>query len=366
MPKIPFRPNSGNPPKKAAKKAPKTAPKSQPNDSHSGDAWSNQPEIVRRFMEQHDGYVQLASEVNYTLTKLLQKADIKVAAVTCRAKSLESFLEKIDRKTYRDPFEEITDFAGARVVCFYADDLPKIESLIRQEFNVAEKDDKSKNADVDRFGYSATHFLVTLGKHATGARYYDLKEKTCEIQVRTVLQDAWAIFSHYLMYKHESDMPLQLKRKIHALAGALETADAAFQAIRDERDAYKKGVEKSTKANELSDVETNLDSVSAYLDKKFPELQPESGPSMFATQFSYIPLATYPTLQQIDDLLERTEAARKWLSQKLKPAGIWRAGSELLRALYLVHPDIRNKLPRRDATIDDALVKARTMIKAIN
>jgi ppGpp synthetase/RelA/SpoT-type nucleotidyltranferase len=80
------------------------------------------------------------------------------------------------------------------VVCFYPDDLPKIEALIRKEFEISEKEDKVQVKEVDRFGYSATHFIVRLSKRAAGARYDDLKDKICEIQVRTVLQDAWGDF----------------------------------------------------------------------------------------------------------------------------------------------------------------------------
>jgi len=81
--------------------------------------WEEDPETIRRFLEQAPEYEQLASEVSYILKKGIAKAGIVVSAVTFRAKTLNSFLEKISRNKYRGPFSEITDFAGVRAVCLY-------------------------------------------------------------------------------------------------------------------------------------------------------------------------------------------------------------------------------------------------------
>lgn len=88
---------------------------------------------------------------------------------------MDSFLEKTQRKTYNDPITEITDFAGVRVVCLYTDDLPKVEKVINEHFEIIEKTDKLTNKKTDEFGYGAIHFVVKLGKTSSGARYDDLK-----------------------------------------------------------------------------------------------------------------------------------------------------------------------------------------------
>ena len=104
-----------------------------------GDPWRDQPETIRRFLEQRAAYERLCDEVEYTLRNKLDAQGIQYAAVTQRAKSLESFLKKIKRKSYEAPFDQIADFAAARVVCLYQDDLPQIEAIIREEFTVHEK-----------------------------------------------------------------------------------------------------------------------------------------------------------------------------------------------------------------------------------
>ena len=312
----------------------------------SEDPWLTNPATVRRFIEQRPHYEQLCTEVAYTLTKLLKDANIRVALITSRAKTLESFLEKIERKAYIDPFNDITDFAGARVVCFYPDDLPKIERLIQESFEVVEKVDKMAAEDIDRFGYSATHFLIKLGQKTVGARYDDLKDKVCEIQVRTVLQDAWALFSHHLMYKHESDIPDTLKREIHALAGTLELADMAFQGIRDKRNSYINAVGESATKNALSEVKTDLDSLREYLAHKYAGRPVESYAGELSSAFSELPHAQYATLQQIDELLSRTEKALRWYYKQMgfvTPDNIRSAAWELGHAIAIAHPTVREK-----------------------
>jgi ppGpp synthetase/RelA/SpoT-type nucleotidyltranferase len=74
-------------------------------------------------------------------------------------------------------------------------------------------------------------------------RYDDLKKLVCEIQVRTVLQDAWAIIDHHLSYKQESDVPKILRRKLNSLAGLVETAHDQF----DQCGMNEKIIEKESK-----------------------------------------------------------------------------------------------------------------------
>ncbi len=112
---------------------------------------------------------------------------------------------------------------------------------------------------------------MTLGSTSSGARYDDLKLLQCEIQVRTVMQDAWSVLSHHLIYKREDETPDILKRRINALAGALDAADFAFQAIRDKRDEYIASVATSAEKESLASVALDLDSLTEYLKQKFPD-----------------------------------------------------------------------------------------------
>src|ERR1051325_381880 len=104
-------------------------PQNIPNDSV--EIWKRNPETICAFIEQRPNYEQLCTEIAYILSKRLNNSKIDISAVTWRAKTLKSFLEKIERKKYDDPFKAITDFAGVRVVCLYLTDIPVIEGIIR-------------------------------------------------------------------------------------------------------------------------------------------------------------------------------------------------------------------------------------------
>ncbi len=54
-----------------------------------------------------------------------------------------------------------------------------------------------------------------------------------EIQVRTVLQHAWAEIEHDIQYKSASVIPAEIRRRFMSLAGMLEIADRESQAIQD-------------------------------------------------------------------------------------------------------------------------------------
>ena len=56
----------------------------------------------------------------------------------------------------------------------------------------------------------------------------------CEIQIRTILQDAWAEVEHELIYKTEfSPFDMPLRRKLASINASLSLADTIFQEIRD-------------------------------------------------------------------------------------------------------------------------------------
>lgn len=272
--------------------------------------WKENTDAIKRFIERQSDYEKLCAEVAYILNRELNKSDIEFSNITYRAKTLNSFLEKIQRKSYRNPLSEITDFAGVRVVCLYVDDLPKLERIIGEQFEIIEKIDKLTARKTDQFGYGAIHFVVCLGKNASGARYDDLKNLVCEIQTRTVLQDAWAIIDHHLVYKNESNIPTVLRSRLNLLADNFESADEKFSDLRAEREEYLKEVaESEINSEQFLENELNLDSFVRYANWKFPELP--AGTEVLDVPFYLKPLAdmNLRNLGDLDEIVNRGEKA---------------------------------------------------------
>jgi putative GTP pyrophosphokinase len=300
--------------------------------------WLKKPEIIKQFIDQRSDYEKLCAEVAYILTRHLNNAQIEFSTITHRAKTLNSFLEKIQRKSYQDPIAEMTDFAGVRVVCLYIDDLRRVEKVIAEHFEIVEKIDKLTDKIKESFGYGAIHFVVKLGETSSGARYDDLKNLVCEIQTRTVLQDAWAIIDHHLVYKNESNIPSVLREKLNLLAGNFESADEEFKRIRSEREAYLIDIEESKITSEqFLDNELNLDSFVRYAQWKFPDLP--SGTRIIDTPFFLKPLIDnhLKKLAELDEIVDQgLDLYRQYLSENGRDFLNSNAITSVVTALFFV------------------------------
>jgi ppGpp synthetase/RelA/SpoT-type nucleotidyltranferase len=268
--------------------------------------WREHPEYIRKYYDLLPMHERLCIEAEYMLKTNIENAGIEYAHITNRAKKFPSFCEKVYRKSCKDPFAEITDFSGVRIVYLYASDLEKIEKIIEREFEIIEKINKVSDQDVERFGYGALHYLIKIKKKHSGVRYDDLKDLICEIQVRTILQDAWAIVAHHLSYKHESDIPNELKRKLNALSGLFETADDQFERLRLARSQYQERIkEEISKETDISlEQDLNLDNFVAYIKWKFPDRR-GSGSESAAILLAELKEYDYVRLVDIDILINK-------------------------------------------------------------
>jgi putative GTP pyrophosphokinase len=127
----------------------------------------------------------------------------------------------------------ITDIIGIRVICPFIEDLTKVQSLIGQNFNVVDIEKKGSNYSYKEFGYESIHLLITIPDDIIQNRGVT-ECSEAEIQIRTILQDAWAEVEHELVYKAEfTPFDESMKRKLAAVNASLSLADAIFQEIRN-------------------------------------------------------------------------------------------------------------------------------------
>lgn len=271
-------------------------------------------EIVSKFKGQIKDYEDLSIVVKQILTSRAKNEGIKVVYTSSRVKELKSFLDKIKRKKYKNPFEQTTDFAGVRLVFLYKDDLAKIEDIIHSEFDVLESYSTNELLDDDQFGYGASHFIVKLKIPVDKKVLTHIKDLKCEIQVRTPLQDCWALISHQLDYKRNIEIPSSLRRSLFALSGSFETLDEQILKIRDNRIEYINKIEKLDYENFLKQ-ELNIDNFKNYLKNKFPTLPFESDSSkhfdLSNEIFSLFIKKNYQQIKDLDTLLKKTEKARE-------------------------------------------------------
>lgn len=177
--------------------------------------------------------IRPGSSVKVALDQMLSEEEVHVLSIDWRVKEFASFEAKISKKGYADPFAEIDDLCGVRVIAYYPSDLSHIGDIIRREFGVLASIDKIDELGVNEFGYRSNHYVVLLPEHWRDAPVYrGLLGLRVEIQVRTVLSHAWANLSHQLTYKAKDDPPTPLRRSISQLSAMFEWAYEQFDRLR--------------------------------------------------------------------------------------------------------------------------------------
>ncbi|WP_158213647.1 GTP pyrophosphokinase [Sphingopyxis witflariensis] len=196
-------------------------------------------QIVENYSSRYSAYEALSQRTASLLGALAKSSSISFHVIEHRAKTVDSLIEKIRRpgKSYSS-LEEITDLSGVRVICYYQDDCEEMSQIIEREFLIVGKEDShsAKHLSEDRFGYLSLHRIVKPARvRANLIEWSDVADLCCEIQVRTVIQHAWAAVSHQVQYKIESKIPSLIKRRLNRISGLFEMADEQFVQVRDER-----------------------------------------------------------------------------------------------------------------------------------
>jgi predicted RNase H-like nuclease/ppGpp synthetase/RelA/SpoT-type nucleotidyltranferase len=198
-------------------------------------------EAVADFAAGH-GDLEAATEEYVTLVRgLLDDAGINYLSVTGRAKSVASFAAKAQRTVdgrpvFPDPLRDIADQIGLRVITYLHRDVAAVAGVLADEFTVLDDRDLGKEtASQGRFGYASRHLQIAVPPSG-GPDVSDLvRARDAQVQVRTVLQHAWAEFEHATRYKGSipaADVS-ELDRRFTLAAGLLEMADREFSAIHE-------------------------------------------------------------------------------------------------------------------------------------
>ncbi|WP_224278497.1 GTP pyrophosphokinase [Nocardioides lacusdianchii] len=184
---------------------------------------------IARFERERDRYERAGRAVVSVLREALGPAGL-APHITSRAKDLASFRQKIAVKGYEDPWRQITDKVGVRAVVERAGDVDRIHQALVDDGRLAiyDRTDKRAQLQFDSLGYSGLHLDVYAP-----AEEGDTERVPCEIQIRTVAQDAWSVVSHKLVYKPHVELPDTDKRAIMRLVALMELFDGEVERVMD-------------------------------------------------------------------------------------------------------------------------------------
>lgn len=285
-------------------------------------------EQVKAYELKRAEYRAFTHALESLLKQLLIAKGIGVVTIEARAKTIESFCGKIERedKDYSDPINQITDLAGIRIITYQISDIESVSEIIENNLKVdpANSIDKGQSLEADRFGYASVHYVVSLEDTRAGLpEYAAFAGLRGEIQVRTVLQHAWAAIDHKLRYKSKEEIPAKLRRQLYRISALLETADEQFESLTARITEVRAGYSEAVSKGSL-DIPLDVDSLSAYAEcnehaiELFNEAEtlgiviapnnPNTKLPEYSHLLTFLDLAGTPTLQEFDVGIEKTSA----------------------------------------------------------
>ncbi|MFC1601078.1 tetratricopeptide repeat protein [Candidatus Sumerlaeota bacterium] len=194
-----------------------------------------------------------------------------------RVKSFDSYFDKLLRAQTHGVTPEITDMMGIRVICPFLEDIEHVERVIAQQMPVIELDRKRERQSFREFGYDSVHMMISLGESQL-SQLIPFTQAIVEVQLRTILQEAWAEVEHEIVYKAEhSLLKTPARRKLASLNAMLDLSDTLFQELRDSQKELEQrsGRRRQTLRDKLADIDERLDLMRKVEPPKALELQVE-------------------------------------------------------------------------------------------
>lgn len=199
----------------------------------------------RRF---YDSNAKLLENARRTYVRivgaLLKREDVgEVTKVEGRVKAREECIRKFQRKyqgrleAKDQPYEikdYLSDLVAIRVICLYEDQIEAVSEALKRHFRIIDVTDKiaAVESTEDSFGYKGLHMDLALNDRMRALpKYQPYADYPFEVQIRSLVQDAWSVLDHKIKYK--KSIPNDLKRRINVLSALFELADREFKEIRN-------------------------------------------------------------------------------------------------------------------------------------
>ena len=176
---------------------------------------------VKTWLDNLDEYYSVLTSTN------------PVEHIKCRLKSVESIVQKLGARglplTAASAVENLTDIAGARVICSYTADIAEIVAVLKTHRDLQVIAEKDYVTHPKPSGYRSFHLVVSV---APGGLF---GERSCpvEIQVRTAAMDFWASLEHKVRYKYDGDIPEHLRRELYLCAERTNTVDERLYLVHE-------------------------------------------------------------------------------------------------------------------------------------
>jgi putative GTP pyrophosphokinase len=193
---------------------------------------------LEEYKERYDNFLVSLAEAIECHIKDNLKGVARIDRVSGRAKSINSFVVKAEKKVdgvkkYSDPLNQIQDQIGVRIVTFYLSDVDEVAKIIESYYRKIESKNVVPESDSE-FGYFGKHFILLIPDDLIEDAFD--KEKipnVFELQIKTLFQHAWGEAEHDLGYKPGVKLSRDVKRKIAFTSAQAWGADLIFNELHD-------------------------------------------------------------------------------------------------------------------------------------
>ena len=149
-----------------------------------------------------------------------------------RLKQESSALGKIIRKQYTDAVRQMTDLVGTRFVVLLRTDIDIVVKIIEGSTLWSASLDRDYESEIAKspshFDYQSVHYVVRAKGDIDCEGIIVPNSTPCEVQIRTLLQHAYAEMVHDNIYKPTGEVPPKAKRYVARSMALMETTDDLF------------------------------------------------------------------------------------------------------------------------------------------
>lgn len=220
--------------------------------------------ILSQYRINLETYLELEDFALEKIENLVNDERFFTLEISHRTKSVSSLEDKLNRKLgkYKTLYN-ITDLCGFRIITYFSDTVDEIANKLSNIFVIDRKNsiDKRASLQANEFGYMSVHYVCSL-KPEDLKEHPEFTDIHFEIQIRSILQHAWAEIEHDLGYKSEFGIPRPIRREFSRVAGLLEIADNQFIELRESVNKYESHVKERISEDEANDI--LLDKVSLW------------------------------------------------------------------------------------------------------
>ena len=203
-------------------------------------------ELLERWRRERPMYEAWGAFVSETLTAAVAleivPANVKLffrVPLKHRTKDEGSLLTKAFHrgKAYNNPYEEIEDKVGVRIVVLFSEEIRIVERAIVgcEQWTAAKaRDFEDERASKPfEFDYQSLHYIVRLKSPVDYSGLEVSADIPCEIQVRTILQHAYSELTHDTIYKPSVQAEPDVKRAAAKSMALIEATDDYFTQVRE-------------------------------------------------------------------------------------------------------------------------------------